>query len=218
MPHRSPAASTSTKALRPPQPSLKSRRGRKPAPDPERHLRDVPLLPARGSRRRTTGCGTRHRPTVASLSRRKTRWAASALSRPTAPRHHRAGAIGRQRGPVCRDCSRPSQDRAAAPHFGAGVPPESHSPTACSFESPPQEAGNAEGPPSHNPARHPARRSASEPARYSATQPAFPRDLECVTPREWWPLFATLAFTGLRIGEAQGLRGGEVRLAERESP
>ena len=41
------------------------------------------------------------------------------------------------------------------------------------------------------------------------------RDLECATPREWWPLFATLAFTGLRIGEAQGLRGGEVRLAER---
>src|SRR5213593_4115775 len=47
MPHRSPAASTSTNALRPPQPSLKSRRGRKPVPDPERHLRDVPLLPTR---------------------------------------------------------------------------------------------------------------------------------------------------------------------------
>jgi len=41
------------------------------------------------------------------------------------------------------------------------------------------------------------------------------RDLECATPREWWPLFATLAFTGLRIGEAQGLRGGDVRLSER---
>src|SRR5207237_5689845 len=41
------------------------------------------------------------------------------------------------------------------------------------------------------------------------------RDLECATPREWWPLFATLAFTGLRIGEAQGLRGGDVRLVER---
>jgi integrase len=41
------------------------------------------------------------------------------------------------------------------------------------------------------------------------------RNLECVTPREWWPLFATLAFTGLRIGEAQGLRGEDVRLAER---
>jgi integrase len=41
------------------------------------------------------------------------------------------------------------------------------------------------------------------------------RDLEGATPREWWPLFATLAFTGLRIGEAQGLRGGDVRLAER---
>jgi integrase len=41
------------------------------------------------------------------------------------------------------------------------------------------------------------------------------RDLECAMPREWWPLFATLAFTGLRIGEAQGLRGGDVRLSER---
>ena len=41
------------------------------------------------------------------------------------------------------------------------------------------------------------------------------RDLDCVTPQEWWPLFATLAFTGLRIGEAQGLRGEDVRLAER---
>src|SRR3989441_3592056 len=41
------------------------------------------------------------------------------------------------------------------------------------------------------------------------------RDLECATPREWWPLFATLAFTGLRIGEAQGLRRADVRLAER---
>jgi len=41
------------------------------------------------------------------------------------------------------------------------------------------------------------------------------RGLECAMPREWWPLFATLAFTGLRIGEAQGLRGGDVRLAER---
>jgi integrase len=41
------------------------------------------------------------------------------------------------------------------------------------------------------------------------------RDLESASPREWWPLFATLAFTGLRIGEAQGLHGGDVRLAER---
>lgn len=41
------------------------------------------------------------------------------------------------------------------------------------------------------------------------------RDLGCATPREWWPLFATLAFTGLRIGEAQGLRGEDVRLSER---
>jgi integrase len=35
------------------------------------------------------------------------------------------------------------------------------------------------------------------------------------TPREWWPLFATLAFTGLRIGEAQGLRRGDLQLSER---
>jgi len=41
------------------------------------------------------------------------------------------------------------------------------------------------------------------------------RDLEGAMPREWWPLFATLAFTGLRIGEAQGLRGADVRLSER---
>jgi len=41
------------------------------------------------------------------------------------------------------------------------------------------------------------------------------KDLEIATPREWWPLFATLAFTGLRIGEAQGLRRADVRLAER---
>src|SRR2546428_9550057 len=47
MPHPSPAASTSTNALRAPQPSSKRRRGRKPVPDPERHLRDVPLLPTR---------------------------------------------------------------------------------------------------------------------------------------------------------------------------
>ena len=41
------------------------------------------------------------------------------------------------------------------------------------------------------------------------------RDLEGAAPREWWPLLATLAFTGLRIGEAQGLHGGDVRLSER---
>ncbi|MGH7614768.1 MAG: tyrosine-type recombinase/integrase [Gemmatimonadales bacterium] len=40
-------------------------------------------------------------------------------------------------------------------------------------------------------------------------------DLEQTSPREWWPLFAKLAFTGLRIGEAQGLRGADVRLSER---
>lgn len=34
-------------------------------------------------------------------------------------------------------------------------------------------------------------------------------------PQDWWPLIATLIYTGLRIGEAQGLVGGDVRLAER---
>lgn len=34
-------------------------------------------------------------------------------------------------------------------------------------------------------------------------------------PREWWPLIATLVYTGLRVGEAQGLVGSDVRLAER---
>ncbi len=32
---------------------------------------------------------------------------------------------------------------------------------------------------------------------------------------EWWPLFATLLHTGMRVGEAQGLVWGDVRLAER---
>jgi integrase len=32
---------------------------------------------------------------------------------------------------------------------------------------------------------------------------------------EWWPLFATLIGTGMRIGEAQGLRGADVLLAQR---
>jgi integrase len=39
--------------------------------------------------------------------------------------------------------------------------------------------------------------------------------LERGSPAEWWTLFATLAFTGLRIGEAQGLPGADLRLAER---
>src|SRR5882724_5142568 len=34
-------------------------------------------------------------------------------------------------------------------------------------------------------------------------------------PSEWWPLIALLIYTGLRVGEAQGLQGGDVRLAER---
>jgi integrase len=41
------------------------------------------------------------------------------------------------------------------------------------------------------------------------------RSLEAKCPPLWWPLYATLTFTGLRVGEAQGLVGGEVRLAER---
>jgi len=31
----------------------------------------------------------------------------------------------------------------------------------------------------------------------------------------WWPLFATLVYTGLRVGEAQGLVGGDVRFTQR---
>lgn len=31
-------------------------------------------------------------------------------------------------------------------------------------------------------------------------------------PGEWWPFFATLFYTGARLGEAQGLRGGDVLL------
>jgi integrase len=41
------------------------------------------------------------------------------------------------------------------------------------------------------------------------------RALQDATPRGWWTLFATLVFTGLRVGEAQGLRGGDVRIRER---
>ena len=32
---------------------------------------------------------------------------------------------------------------------------------------------------------------------------------------EWWPLYAMLIYTGLRIGEGQGLVWGDVRLADR---
>lgn len=35
------------------------------------------------------------------------------------------------------------------------------------------------------------------------------------TPPEWWPLFALLLHTGLRIGEAQGLTWADVRFSER---
>ncbi len=38
--------------------------------------------------------------------------------------------------------------------------------------------------------------------------------LEAALPRPWWPLFATLAYTGLRVGEAQGLCWSDVRLSE----
>lgn len=32
-------------------------------------------------------------------------------------------------------------------------------------------------------------------------------------PSDWWPLFATLLYTGMRVGEAQGLRWGDVNLS-----
>jgi integrase len=38
---------------------------------------------------------------------------------------------------------------------------------------------------------------------------------ELVCPPDWWPLIATLMYTGVRVGEAQGLVGEDVRLAER---
>ena len=39
--------------------------------------------------------------------------------------------------------------------------------------------------------------------------------VERACPVEWWPLVAMLIYTGLRVGEAQGLVGEDVRLAER---
>jgi integrase len=39
--------------------------------------------------------------------------------------------------------------------------------------------------------------------------------LKAELPEEWWPLFATLVFTGLRVSEAQGLSWADVRLADR---
>jgi integrase len=39
--------------------------------------------------------------------------------------------------------------------------------------------------------------------------------VERVSSPEWWALFAILLYTGMRIGEAQGLRWGDVRLGER---
>ena len=38
--------------------------------------------------------------------------------------------------------------------------------------------------------------------------------LEAALPRPWWPVFATLAYTGLRVGEAQGLCWSDVRLSD----
>ena len=40
------------------------------------------------------------------------------------------------------------------------------------------------------------------------------RQLEAALPRSWWPLFATLVYTGLRVGEAQGLSWSDVRLSD----
>ncbi len=39
--------------------------------------------------------------------------------------------------------------------------------------------------------------------------------LEEACPQEWWPLFATLLHTGIRVDEAQGLRWEDLRLGER---
>ncbi|HXT91579.1 MAG TPA: site-specific integrase [Trebonia sp.] len=39
--------------------------------------------------------------------------------------------------------------------------------------------------------------------------------LQRACPAEWWPVIATLAYTGLRVGEAQGLVGEDIHLAER---
>jgi integrase len=39
--------------------------------------------------------------------------------------------------------------------------------------------------------------------------------LRSVLSREWWSLFGLLVFTGLRVGEAQGLTWDDIRLAER---
>ena len=41
------------------------------------------------------------------------------------------------------------------------------------------------------------------------------RRLQTASPAEWWPLFGAMVYTGMRVGEAQGLRGADVRLAER---
>lgn len=41
------------------------------------------------------------------------------------------------------------------------------------------------------------------------------RAVETACPTEWWPLFAALLYTGMRVGEAQGMRGEDVRLTER---
>jgi integrase len=41
------------------------------------------------------------------------------------------------------------------------------------------------------------------------------QQLQRATEPTWWPLFATLIYTGMRVGEAQGLRGADLRLSER---
>jgi len=41
------------------------------------------------------------------------------------------------------------------------------------------------------------------------------RACEAHCPTDWWPLFATLIYTGMRIGEAQGLLWGDVHKRER---
>jgi integrase len=37
-----------------------------------------------------------------------------------------------------------------------------------------------------------------------------------VAPEEWWPFFALLIYTGIRVGEAQGLRWGDIQFIDRK--
>ena len=63
----------------------------------------------------------------------------------------------------------------------------------------------------HRPAPPRERESAGRERWLDATEL---RQLEAALPRSWWPLFATLAYTGLRVGEAQGLCWSGIRLSD----